>query len=299
MRASRPIYGLIAAALVATLALAGCGGGEPSGNETALLVTRDFGATTIDKELTVPATTGLTAMRQLQAHNDVETTYSGRFVNAIDGLQGGGGEDWLFYVDGIDSDTAATEVRLSGGETVQWDFHPWQSVKLTGAIVGAYPEPMLGRGAEVSCADQSGEACDAVTQSLRTAGVKLDSPSQNVVAVHVGTWNDLRGSKGVPDISKAPAESGVFASIPNASANPRLANADGNLGKPTGSDGGVVFAYRVGNDVGWVVTGATEPGVLAAAKLLETQTLRGRFAVATDGGRAIPLPVQSATGGGK
>lgn len=297
MRSSRFSRPLIVAAISATLALAGCGGDQPSADDTALLVTRDFGATSIDKEQSVLATTGLTAMRQLQAHNDVETTYGGRFVNAIDGLKGGGGEDWLFYVDGVEADTSATQVRLAGGETVQWDFHPWQGVELTGAIVGAYPEPLRKRRADLLCIKGAIDACDAAATALESDGVNLDGSPFEAVTIHLGIWKQARKTIGIPDISKAPVESGVFASIGGPSGNLRLADVKGNLVRTLGDDAGLVFAYRAEDRVSWVVTGKTAEGVTAAADLLDSGTLRGRFAMATDDGEAIPLPVNSASGG--
>lgn len=297
MRSGRTIQLLFAAVLAATLALAGCGGGEPSGDETDLLVTRDFGATAIDDELSVPATAGLTAMRQLQAHNDVETSYGGRFVNSIDGLTGGGGKDWLFYVDGVDADKSAAEVRLSGGETVQWDYHPWQTVELTGAIVGAYPEPMLGRRAELLCIVGAPEACEVATTALEKDGVNLNGQPDKSVTIHLGVWEEARKTIGIPDISASPEQSGVFASTGESGRTMQLADSEGNLVRTLGKDAGLVFAYSAGDQVSWVVTGITAEGVKAAAELLDRDKLRGRFAMATDGGKAIPLPVEAAAGG--
>lgn len=289
----RRVGSLVAPLIAAVFLATGCGGGDESGPSTTLLVTRDFGTANVMDSKKVPATKGLTAMRQLQSHAEVETTYGGRFVNSIDGLKGGGGKDWLFYVDGVDSDKAATEIRLSGVETVQWDFHPWQAVKLTGAIVGAFPEPLRTRGAEVACADDESVGCQSTRKALEAAGIDIDNPGEDAATVNVGTWNDLRGRDGVPDVSGPPAESGVFASFTGNELG--LADASGAVVRSARPDSGLVFAYRAGDKLGWVITGATENGVRAAADSLGRDTLRGRFAVIREGGSTTPLPISGET----
>lgn len=282
--------GSLVVPLIAVVFLAtGCGGDDASGPSTTLLVTRDFGAANVKDVTEVPATKGLTAMRQLQSQAELETTYGGRFVNSIDGLKGGGGNDWLFYVDGVDSDQAATEIRLAGGETVQWDFHPWQAVKLTGAIVGAFPEPLATRGARVICVDDASIGCRATKEALEDADVNIDGSGDGAAIVHVGVWSKLRGRDGVPDVSASPSESGVFASFDGAELG--LADADGQIIREADPDAGLVFAYKDADEVGWVITGANEAGVRAAADALGRDSLRGRFAVIREGGVTTPLPV--------
>src|SRR5262249_55157946 len=73
----------IVAAVFATASLAGCGNG---GHGTATIwVTRDRG-THVLVERTVPA--GLTAMQGLDRVAHIKTRYAGRFVQAIDGVDG-------------------------------------------------------------------------------------------------------------------------------------------------------------------------------------------------------------------
>ena len=54
-------------------------------------------------------------MRLVQANNDVETRYGGRFVQSIDGLEGGGAGgsvDWFYFVNGFEADVGAAEYEL-------------------------------------------------------------------------------------------------------------------------------------------------------------------------------------------
>ena len=67
-------------------------------------------------------------MRLLQSSFDVETRYGGRFVQSIDGLEGGGAGgqvDWFYFVNGVEADVGAAEYELSPGDRVQWDYRNW------------------------------------------------------------------------------------------------------------------------------------------------------------------------------
>jgi hypothetical protein len=60
-----------------------------------------------------------------------------------------------------------------------------------------------------------------------------------------------------------------------------------------GPDAGLVAATRRFDAPPlWVVTGASPRGVAAAAGLLDAADLRGRYAVAVEGGRELPLPLR-------
>ena len=85
---------------------------------------------------TVPA--GLTAMQALDRVADVKTRYGGRFVQAIGGAQGSlsARRDWFYFVNGIEGDRSAAEVRLRAGD-VEW----WDSAEL-----GERPDEPAGRG---------------------------------------------------------------------------------------------------------------------------------------------------------
>src|SRR4029078_11418864 len=73
---------LVALALVL---LPGCGHERTGSGSASLWVTRDRGATVL-ATTTVPA--GLTAMQALDRELDLKTTYGGRFVQSIEGIDG-------------------------------------------------------------------------------------------------------------------------------------------------------------------------------------------------------------------
>ena len=95
-----------------------------------------------------------TVMRLLQSHFDVETRFGGKFVEAIDGVEGSGGagtRDWFYYVNGIWADRGAADWEVEPGDVIQWDNRDWS---VTGAhpgdrrrVPGAVPERHRGRAA--------------------------------------------------------------------------------------------------------------------------------------------------------
>ena len=135
--------------LLVALALAGCGE-DRTGSGTALLwVTRDRGADVIHTG-TVPA--GISALEAVDRELDVETSYGGRFVQSIDGVDGSLADqrDWFWYVNGLEGDTSAAEYRLHGGDVVWWDYRSWATQMQVPVVVGAFPEPFLhGLGGKV------------------------------------------------------------------------------------------------------------------------------------------------------
>ena len=134
------------AVLLGLLVLAGCGGspaGEGQQGGTATLwVTRDRGAEVV---LTAEVPAGLTILQALDQVADVETRYGGRFVQAIDGIAGslGGQHDWFYFLNGIEPDLGAAEVRLRPGDVAWWDYRSWKGRMEQPVVVGAFPEPFL------------------------------------------------------------------------------------------------------------------------------------------------------------
>ena len=92
----------------AAFVLAGCGG-NGSGSAT-LWVTRDRGHVVL---LVARVPAGLTAMQALERKSKIETSYGGRFVDAIDHVKSAPHHDWFYFVNGIDGDRSAVEVRLA------------------------------------------------------------------------------------------------------------------------------------------------------------------------------------------
>jgi hypothetical protein len=130
------------AALALGLLLAGCGGSREEQGTATLWVTRDGGAHVL-YEGSVPA--GLTVLQALDRRADVETRYGGRFVQAIDGVEGSlaGGRDWFYFVNGVAGDRSASEYRLRAGEIAWWDFRAWRGRRELRVVVGAFPEPLV------------------------------------------------------------------------------------------------------------------------------------------------------------
>ena len=134
-------YGRTAAALVASLLLAACGGSSDEGT-ASLWITRDRG-TAVLFDGRVPA--GLTVMQALKREADVETRYGGRFVQSVEGIEGSlaSGRDWFYFVNGIQGNVGAAEYRLRDGDVVWWDFRAWRGDREVRVVVGAFPEPFL------------------------------------------------------------------------------------------------------------------------------------------------------------
>jgi len=139
--------GTAAALVFAAAALAGCGlgPGEKSG-EADLLVTRDYGATELQREQ-VDLSESETVLRMLDSSADVETRFDGGFVQSIDGLEGGTDDgrrsDWFFYVNGVESPIGAAEYEVEDGDRVWWDYRDWSTAMRVPAVVGSWPEPFV------------------------------------------------------------------------------------------------------------------------------------------------------------
>lgn len=229
-------------------------------------------------------------MRQLEQTAAVETTFGGRFVNSIDRLKGGGGNDWLFFVDGIESEKAATDWRLSGGEVVQWDYHAWQGVKTGGAIVGAFPRPLESVGAKLTCLPADSEACKTAEGALGAAGVETGSAATGAVTVYVGEWPQLTGKPGVPDLASPAADNGTFASVAPDGKSLVVVDDKGRPAQRIKGSAGLVAATREGAKLTWTVTGLDQPGLMGAVALLRSGALKNKFAVATGPSGLVALP---------
>ena len=126
--------------LCALVLLTGCGD-ERSGS-ASLWVTRDRGATVV---LVTAVPAGLTAMQALDRELDIDTSYGGRFVQSIDGVEGDVSKqrDWFWFLNGIESDVSAADYRLRAGDVEWWDFRSWRDEMREPVVVGAFPEPFL------------------------------------------------------------------------------------------------------------------------------------------------------------
>jgi hypothetical protein len=307
-------------ALVCVAAAAGCGfgPGSSSDGDATLTVTRDFGAERlVDAKLSDPPESE-TVMRFLDGEADVETRYGGGFVQSIDGLEGGErGDrafDWFFYVNGIESPIGAAEARVYGGDRVWWDYREWTGAMRVPAVVGSWPDPFV-HGSEgkafpvrIDCLAEEDD-CSAVADRLEAEGVPASISTERaklgeeLLRVVVGPWEEVRQDRAAAQIEDGPASSGVFADIEQApTGDYDLVALDPSGQEVTrgrvASGSGLVAAVRLGEEQPtWVVTGTDEAGVDAAIELLDTDSLRDRYAVGVDPRGEFALPVTGEVAG--
>lgn len=307
MRRPRLSKGLVRISALATalLAVAGCGDRSTAGDVSpeqgaTLLITRDFGAQTLAEPRVLRVTKGLTAMRQLQAAARTSTSYGGRYVTAIDGRRQdvARGYDWLFYVNGIESQVGATAARLKPGDFVQWDYHRWPDVKLGGATVGAFPRPLDRRGAVLVCRPPRSSACGVARAALRRAGVEVVVARRGAVRVIVGPWRAVAGVPGVPDLNRPAAENGAAVGFETDKGKTRASwiADDGSEAGRLGPGEGIIAARAVGQKLWWSVVGIDEAGARRAAESLRAPLLRGLFIARVARGGVFGLPVSSDPG---
>jgi hypothetical protein len=105
----------------------------------------------------------------------------------------------------------------------------------------------------------------------------------------------VREDAAAAQIEGGPEESGVFADFESGASGVGMVGLaeDGAPARQFGPQAGLVAATRrYEAPPVWVVTGATEAGVDAAARLLDETHLRDRYAVAVEGEETIPLPLR-------
>jgi hypothetical protein len=294
------------ALLGAALAAAGCGLGPGSGvGDVELTVTRDYGTVPVLHRQVGDLTESDTVMRALEDSAAITTRYGGGFVQSIEGVEAeesiDRSLDWFFYVNGVESTVGAADYPLHGGESIWWDYRDWDAAMRVPAVVGSWPQPFTGgydgeaRPVAVECVG-GGVACAAVDEQLEDAGVSVPSrPPDDAIRVLVGPWVRVRQDPAAAQIEDGPQASGVFADFRSAGDSYRLIGFDevGDERRRFGTDAGLVAATRRYEDPPvWVVTGGTAAGVRAAADLLDAADLRDHYAVATDGGEGMALPLR-------
>jgi hypothetical protein len=295
------------ALLVAALAIAGCGVGAGADvGEVSLTVTRDFGAESLLPRVEESAVESDTVMRVLDRNAEVSTRYGGGYVSAIEGLaeavRGGQRYDWFFYVDGVESPIGAAEFSLRGGEAIWWDYRDWSSASRVSAVVGSFPHPLVGgyegerRPVSLECR-VGAVACATARRRLSAAGVALaGGRAGDSLRILVGTWASLREDRAAAQIERGPQVSGVFADFARRAGGFELFGLDehGDPVRSFGPGAGLVAATRrFDAPPVWLITGATASGVRAAVGLLDAAHLRNHYAVATEGGQEMPLPLEA------
>jgi Domain of unknown function (DUF4430) len=294
------------ALLGVALAAAGCGLGPGNGvGDVELTVTRDYGTVPVLHRQVGDLTESDTVMRALEDSAAISTRYGGGFVQSIEGLEAEESVDrsldWFFYVNGVESTVGAADYPLHGGESIWWDYRDWDAAMRIPAVVGSWPQPFIGgyegeaRPVAVECVG-GGVACAAVDGRLEDAGVSVSSrPPDGAIRVLVGPWARVRQDPAAAQIEDGPQTSGVFADFSLTGGAYRLIGLDeaGDERRRFGADAGLVAATRRYEDSPvWVVTGGTAAGVRAATDLLDAASLRDHYAVATDGGEGMALPLR-------
>lgn len=287
---------LIAVALLLT----GCGlgAGEEREGGAQLRVTRDFGHEELGSVRLDTLREDQTVMRMLRSEFDVDTRFGGRFVQAIDGLEGagaGGTSDWFFFVNGIEAEVGAAEYELSAGDRVQWDLRRWGAAMSVPAIVGAFPEPFRNgiegerRPVRVECEDADTDPCRAAKAALERIGVPVSGSSlgapgtEAVTRLVVAGWPEARIVRGAPTLEESPEASGVFARFTPDGERLELLDQDGEVARTVrrGDGTALVAALRPRDDeLLWLVTALDDEGLASGVRALEEKRLRDAFAVA-------------------
>jgi hypothetical protein len=308
------------ALLGVALAAAGCGLGPGADvGSVELTVTREFGSEAVLRR-SLEVKESDTVMRALEASAEVETRFGGGFVHSIDGVaegeHGGDPYDWFFFVDGVESPVGAADVELKGDERVWWDYRDWSATNHVPAVVGSWPAPfadgMAGKRYPVvlEC-DGGGSACVSAREALEREGVKLSSGyPQGAIRMLVGPWDRLREDPAAQLLEAGPGESGIYANFeagvrPLSAGSRERTNAavayglvaldeDGSPARRLAPDAGLVaVTSRYGGPPVWLVTGGTAAAVRGAAEALDEEHLRDHYAVAIEGGKEMPLPVEA------
>jgi hypothetical protein len=300
-----------AVALVCAVAAAGCGfGAGPSSTGSATLtVTRDFGSERLLEAAEADPPSSETVIRFLDGEADITTRYGGGFVQSINGISGGGeggGSDWFFYVNGIESPVGAAEVQVKGGDRIWWDYRRWTAAMRVPAVVGSWPEPFAQASADSpvpvriycfkvrdACSTAAARLADAGVDAAVLPGRESRSSDGRAMRVLVGSWRYLRGDPAVGRLG--PQDTGVFATFKGPTGGPYglvALDAGGAPASALGPSAGLVAALHLGDDPPtWIVTGWEAGAVRRAAGLLDEDSLRDRYAVASVGGREVPIPV--------
>jgi hypothetical protein len=296
----------VAAALVAALATAGCGLGPGTDiGRVDYTVTRDYGRTVIlDREIGDVKESD-TVIRLLDRNAEITTRYGGGFVQSIDGTAGGTSNgrsyDWFFYVNGVESSVGAADSTLEGGERVWWDYRDWTAAMQVPAVVGSWPQPFAGgydgerHPVRIECRG-GGDACGLVRQRVGAAAAEGTGKSAgDPIRVLVGPWARLRADPVAALLERGPGYSGIFATFASRGGGfvLRGLGEDGQPAREFGAGAGLVAATRRYEAAPvWMVTGARQAGVRAAAGLLDAADLRNHYAIATEGGDETALPLR-------
>ncbi|MBV9335171.1 MAG: DUF4430 domain-containing protein [Solirubrobacterales bacterium] len=302
---------LTAGAIVAAVALAGCGLGAGKGTSgVTLTVTRDFGGAPVASVAAGHVAGAQTVMRMLERSFRVTTRYGGGFVQSINGLSGSASRrDWFYYINGVQAALGAAGTAVHHGDRIWWDLHDWTATDSIPAVVGSFPEPFLhGKGGRrwpttLACAPDTRSACQRVASELKAVGVPAatqvigSASGTDSIAVVVGTWKDVQGQLAARLIGDGPASSGIYARFTGAAGGTLdLLDPKGHVVRTLGSGAGLIAATAQGSAAPtWLITGTDAAGVSAGAAALAPARLQNHFALAVQGATNLPLPLEAAS----
>jgi hypothetical protein len=276
--------------VVLTVLAAGCGehrlrgpvttGGGPS---ASLIVTAGFGAATLHDLRVAP---GQTVIAALEGATRITTSYGGLYVESIDGKTGSAasGHDWLFFVNGLESDVGAAAVTVATGDRIWWDYRAWRTYVGVPAVVGSWPEPFLHGIAGKRPAVTADPPLDG---ALRAAGADVVEGTAHLRAL-VGADVALRARDPLwRRAARDPQHHGLTAWIDGDRVLVWDAEAARARAVPTGV--AVIAATRDGDDVVLAVAGTTVDGAATAAAALarDPSLVARRYAVVLDAGGAV------------
>jgi hypothetical protein len=192
----------LATLLLALSLLAGCGEEAAGTGSAQLWVTRDRGAEVV---LTARVAAGISAMEALRRETDVETRFGGRFVQSIEGIEGGLTEqrDWFFYVNGYWADRSASDYVLYDGDVLWWDYRSWGKQLRVPVVVGAFPEPFAhgfdGRRRPAVVQGEPSATARALARLVRgTVNGQAEGANRLVIVAGNGFHAQLAGAPGDP-----------------------------------------------------------------------------------------------------
>jgi len=328
---------LISALLVAAITICGCSAGtasvdadavfqtpgptvavaaEPTAPTVRLIVTRDFGAELLFDE-TIELSPGTSAMEALQETADVETSYGGGFVDAIDGVSSAftgdhtAKSDWFFSVNGIQSNVGALDYKLQPGDIEQWDFHDWSFRKFIPASIGTFPGPFLNgfRGKINPTIIAPSDSLAKPARQLADRLIELGVPDVRLIDIDEITDTD-RGKSNliligtienelISEMNENWKKLGFFARFENGDLIVHGTNGEPEASYDTGT--GLIQATQnpwnpngigICENVAWMVTGTDASGVESALALLleKDYPLQYAFAGVITGGEVIRVP---------
>lgn len=257
----------------------------------SLRISQNYGETVLAVE-EVPYQPNITIMDALYSvyPDEVETAYGGSYVIGIGSLraqEGGPGkphQNWVFYVNGIFADVGALDYLPQTGESIWWDYHPWQMLQAVNAVIGCYPEPFVHgykgktKTTTILYSSEEKELAGRLEKSLKNAGtpeIVLKEISEEFLhtrsgpTIVIGVWQDLKKYTYLRELNQASSKNGTYVHFTDSSIE--LLDYNGEKGDELSSGVGVIAASgeTAGDDSPlWLVSGTDKEGLRKAVTLL-------------------------------